>query len=267
MDMTPGVGLPEAAWHRVTSAPKRLLVLDYDGTLAPFQVQRDQARMPPATMQALERIVGSPGTRVVILSGRPTAEMATLLAPLECTLIGEHGWERREPGGHVRFVSLPDAARERLEQAERDADDLGFRRLLERKRTALVMHVRGLEDGKAHAILRACRRAWYARASDGILRLVETDGGTEIRAVGRDKGSAVRELLAEEPTTTAVVYAGDDATDEDAFAVLRGRGIGILVAAAERPSLAETRLASPLQVGAMLEEWERRTGAASGTSR
>ena len=44
------------------------------------------------------------------------------------------------------------------------------------------------------------------------------------------------------------IYLGDDRTDEDAFAALRGRGLGILVTATPRPTLADYSLQDPEEV-------------------
>jgi trehalose-6-phosphatase len=51
-----------------------------------------------------------------------------------------------------------------------------------------------------------------------------------------------------------VIYVGDDRTDEDAFAALRGRGEGVLVAenGARRSSAAAAWLRSPDEVATLL---------------
>jgi trehalose-phosphatase len=68
------------------------------------------------------------------------------------------------------------------------------------------------------------------------LSLEAFDGGLELRALGRNKGDAVRDVLDEEGSLAAAAYLGDDRTDEDAFRAIRGRGLSVLV----RPELRET---------------------------
>jgi trehalose 6-phosphate phosphatase len=75
----------------------------------------------------------------------------------------------------------------------------------------------------------------------------------EIRPkVDWDKGKALLHLLKalgldREPDVVPI-YIGDDRTDEDAFSVLRGCGVGILVSTVAKPTAAEYTLESPEQV-------------------
>ena len=57
-------------FQRVAKAPARLLMLDYDGTLAPFHVQPERAVPYPEVADVIERIVSGEGTRVVIVRDR-----------------------------------------------------------------------------------------------------------------------------------------------------------------------------------------------------
>ena len=63
--------------ERLRCAPSRVLLLDYDGTLAPFQVNRDRAVPYPEVPPLIARIMAQ-GTRVVPISGRPAREVLTL---------------------------------------------------------------------------------------------------------------------------------------------------------------------------------------------
>jgi trehalose-phosphatase len=65
----------------------------------------------------------------------------------------------------------------------------------------------------------------------------------------------LRTLLAEARPATAAVYVGDDTTDEDAFAAIAQRGLGILVAGEDRSTSATARLESPSAVLAFVQRW------------
>ena len=79
----------------ISRAPGRVLMLDYDGTLAPFQVRPERATPYPGVREALEDLVEDGGTRVVIVSGRPAADLVPLLGLRQTPEIwGGHGWER-----------------------------------------------------------------------------------------------------------------------------------------------------------------------------
>ena len=70
------------------------------------------------------------------------------------------------------------------------------------------------------------------------------------------KGHAALHMLTRSPTATAA-YLGDDVTDEDAFAALRGRGLTILVRSEPRPSQASYWLQPPHELLAFLDAWIR----------
>src|SRR5579871_52455 len=83
-----------------TAAAHPLLLLDYDGTLAPFRVNRFEAVPWPGVREILNQIRARSETRVVVVTGRPATEIAPLLAldqPVE--VWGLHGFERLHPDG------------------------------------------------------------------------------------------------------------------------------------------------------------------------
>ena len=88
--------------NAVTQARQSLLLLDYDGTLAPFSEQRHQAFPYPGIPSLLEEIVCGGRTRVVIVSGRDTSETIRLLGiePIP-EVWGLHGLQRRKLDGSV----------------------------------------------------------------------------------------------------------------------------------------------------------------------
>ncbi|MGH9174121.1 MAG: trehalose-phosphatase, partial [Vicinamibacterales bacterium] len=83
----------------------------------------------------------------------------------------------------------------------------------------------------------------------------------ELRAAGRTKGTAIEELLATGPDDTLPIYVGDDDTDEDAFEVLAGRGIGIKVGPPDAVTKANGRVADCEAVRQLLIDWPRGRGS------
>lgn len=256
-------GVPSALWRMVALARHRILMLDYDGTLAPFEVDRLAARPRPEALVWLRRLVDSRHTDLAIVSGRPMAELEALVGDLHVTLVAEHGWERRASDGVVmRRVPSPDVA-ERLETAERRARASGWGDWLERKHAAVVLHTRALLPERAREVEDLCRAAWEPLASGGRLVLDRIDGGLELRARARHKGTAVLSLLSQASPGTLGVYVGDDVTDEDAFEVVRDWGFGVRVGADDRSSIAQGRMPRAADLATFLEEWCRVTGGSS----
>src|SRR3989441_10123605 len=83
--------------HRLRSAPARILLLDYDGTLAPFTADRVHA-FPYSGVPALLFRIMAEGTRVALIIGRPARGMVLLsgIHP-HPELAGSHGLVRLQP--------------------------------------------------------------------------------------------------------------------------------------------------------------------------
>jgi trehalose-phosphatase len=231
-------------------------MLDYDGTLAPFHVNREQARPLPRALELVRTIAAEPGTSVAVVSGRPLSEMERLLGPLPVTLVGEHGWEMRLMDGSNLRHPVSASLAERLDRAERAARDKGMGGLLERKRTGLVFHTRGVVGGELPRELEdQARTLWQTVAEAGQFSLQRIDGGIELRMSGRNKGTTALSLVSHSPEGTLSVFVGDDVTDEDAFAAVQGFGFGVRVGDSDRPTIAAARLPDCDSVAEFLEEW------------
>lgn len=247
--------LPPRFWARVARAGHRLLLLDYDGTLAPFRVAPGEARPLPGVVPLLRAIAGTGETSLAVVSGRPLSGLIPLLGRLPAALVAEHGWEVRRRDGRILRHPLPLPVGAALRRAGEAAAAAGWGHRLEHKRAALVLHTRGLPRPAAQRIERACARLWRREAAGTSLRLSPVDGGVELRASDRDKGTAVSELLDGSPEGTLAVYLGDDRTDEDAFRAVRRRGVGIRVGPENRKSLARGRILAVQGVREFLRRW------------
>jgi trehalose 6-phosphate phosphatase len=249
--------------HDLAAAPARVLLLDYDGTLAPFRIERDQAVPYPGVREAVRELLSSGHTRVVVISGRAIDDLRPLLGvepPPE--LWGTHGWEHQARVGPRRVRDVPPDARAGLERAAAAlAVDAGR---IEVKPASVAVHVRGLDAAEEASVRSAANAAWSPIATAAGLDLHAFDGGVELRVPGWDKGDAVRAVMADEPVGTAVAYLGDDLTDEDAFAALdalaaegRVRALCVLVRAERRESRATAWLRPPHELLGFLTRWNR----------
>jgi trehalose-phosphatase len=229
-----GNHLPEGFWESVKQARSRLIAMDYDGTLAPFQLRRERALPEPGVVPTLLALAEDSANTVAVISGRPVDELYLLLSAGHAVsldriaLFGEHGWELCR-WGEIRAREVPKWASELLTRAELSAQRAGWSHLLERKRASIVLHTRALDAERARRIEMACQVLWSDLTHPDTLRLDEIDRGLELRVTGRDKGTALLELAAGSSPGTLLLYVGDDETDEDAFRALRGLGIGLRV--------------------------------------
>lgn len=238
-------------------AAQPLLMLDYDGTLAPFRVDRFKARPWAGVREILTGIQNQGKTRMVVVTGRPAGEIASLLGferPPE--IWGLHGAERLYPNGRRRLAEAPATARGKLEElhSQLDRDALGG--LFEKKDNAAVMHWRGVPAQRAKLIEKQTRELFEPLARMYGLTLLEFEAGLELR-VGPGKGDAVWTLLneAKESRPQPAAYLGDDISDEAAFHAIKGHGLAVLVRRERRVSEADIWLRPPADLRAFLERW------------
>ena len=119
----------------------------------------------------------------------------------------------------------------------------------------IAIHWRGLPPAEARKVQALTQEGWGPLAERSALKLLQFEAGLELRVSHPDKGDAVRAILADLDTEVPIAYLGDDLTDEDAFQVLEGRGLSILVRAAYRETIARAWLRPPQELIAFLEQW------------
>ena len=244
-------------FRRVGSAARRGLLLDFDGTIAPFATDRGLAAPYPGIRSRLRALVHAPRpTRVAIVSGRGLADLRTRAAiepPVE--LWGSHGLERLTADGREVSAPPPEKLGRLVEEIGEDFAAKGLADVLERKPFGVAIHRRGNPPELFERARRELLERFAPRAEEAGLRRLAFDGGVELRMIGSDKGIAVRSMLAELGEDSAVAYLGDDLTDEDAFAALDGRGLTVLVRETPHPTLASAWIRPPDELFRFLEEW------------
>jgi len=246
----------EAFFVELAKSNHSLLLLDYDGTLAPFHEERDEAVPYPGVKERLEKLMTHPHTEVAIISGRWSKDLLPLLGMAKPPEIwGCHGVER--PDGSIVGISPATAAA--LNEAEIWAEQVGLGDRVERKPASLAFHWRGLRKEEAARIVRSVAAKWPPGSERDGLTLKEFDGGLELRPSGLNKGGAVRKILERFDTSHPVAYLGDDFTDEDAFAELGERGLKVLVRSEPRETGADLRLSPPDELLSFLDRWLENT--------
>jgi trehalose-phosphatase len=231
-------------------------MLDYDGTLAPFHVDRSAAAAYPGVEERLAALSGLARVRLVLISGRSARELRALLpASTKAEIWGSHGWEQLKSDGSYRLFPLDPLQRATLEQVAREMTALGFSEALEVKPSSLAIHWRSVALATQEQIRSSIESVFNGIAQPGGLHLLPFDGGLELRSTDRTKGTAVRQILAQEPAAVPVAYLGDDLTDEDAFAAVGDWGVSILVRTEVRASCARFWLRPPQELLEFLDEW------------
>jgi trehalose 6-phosphate phosphatase len=232
-----------------------LVVLDFDGTLAPIVDHPDLATPAPGAVGAVAALTRR--TTVAVVSGRPIADVRRRLGDLEVAYAGGHGTELLLADGSEAPLIDPSTVQATLDQVEAGlehllADEPGW--LLERKQASLAVHHRlAQEDSVARLLPRVEALLEQRRADPPGFEVLSGKAVAELRPTGADKGAALYRIHAATPHLLPLVI-GDDVTDEDAFAAAHELGgQGILVSEEPRATAADRRLADPDAVVRFLE--------------
>jgi trehalose 6-phosphate phosphatase len=211
--------------------------IDFDGTLVEIAARPELVEVEPRVRQLLEALRERYGGAVAIVTGRPLDVVDRFLAPLLLPTAAEHGHIRRDAKGMVHADT--DGA---------DAVALVLARLapLVEANPGLVME-RKASSGSLHYRQRPelgeiCARAVEA-AMAGLQGLSMMHGKMvfDIKPAGVSKGTAVAGFLGEAPFKGRLpVYAGDDRTDECAFATVNDLG-GVSIKIGDGDTMAKYR--------------------------
>jgi trehalose 6-phosphate phosphatase len=248
--------IAEQFFGRMAEARQRVLLLDYDGTIAPFTPNRNEAHPYPMVATIVQRILRETDTRVVMISGRAAWDLRALLqfSPMP-EIWGSHGMERLWPSGDYQLAPVDDKQRIALNSAANALAHLDLSSRLEFKAASVALHWRGLTPAAADLAHGLARHAWAPIAEYSGLSLLEFDGGLELRVSNCDKGNAVRAVLTEVNESSAIAYLGDDRTDEDAFRALRPQDLSVLVRHEFRDTSAQVWIKPPEELLHFLGDW------------
>lgn len=230
------------ALDEVARTSRLLVTSDFDGTLAPIVDDPSAARALPAAAETLVALADVPDTTVALVSGRALEVLRELSAmPPTVHLVGSHGAEF--DSGFVQEFDHALLARIVAELQTISVGKPGVS--VETKPASVALHVRNASATDAEAALdeaRLAARTWDAHVTAGKAVL-------EFAVVATDKGAAV-DVLREQSDATAVVFLGDDVTDENAFRRMRTGDVGIKVGPGE--TLAAFRIDTPDDVAEVL---------------
>jgi len=228
-----------------------LLFLDYDGTLVEIAPRPELARPTPKLLQVLTRLTSLLSQAVMVVSGRPLADLKELLPISGLNYLGSHGAQGLL-GGRLWNLKVPGGSKEEQDelarQMTRDLTGLdGW--WLERKSPGFALHYRQaqpLEERRIMAVLEPWLRQVVQGGRYQVLRGKKV---VEILPQGVSKGAAIQKILVF-PRFSGLfpVYLGDDVTDETAFQALQGHGLTVKVGDTAAASAAAFSLANPKKV-------------------
>lgn len=233
-----------------------LLMMDYDGTLAPLKKERMQAYPFKGIKERLFSLSALKNTKTIIVSGRKLSELEILLSEHKhLELWGSHGLERKLSNGKKIQFSLNKDMSKGLKIGKEICKENTSKKNYELKPYAIALHWRGLDENEKNKIKSTIEKMWKLDCVNYGLDVFPFDGGIELRPINQNKGNVVETILKEECNVPVIAYFGDDLTDEDAFNTLGNKGLKILVREKLRPTSADIHLIPPEELLFFLDNW------------
>ncbi|MDJ0349098.1 bifunctional alpha,alpha-trehalose-phosphate synthase (UDP-forming)/trehalose-phosphatase [Cryobacterium sp. PH29-G1] len=246
-------GIPddlELALQSIAGAENLLIALDFDGTLAPHVDRPEDARAIAGTREAVQALLDLPGVRVAFVSGRALVSLQHVAQPQSSVLLtGSHGIEVQLDTPEIE-LNLVATELDQLDTLARVLESISGSiagTTIERKPAGLALHTRLATTKDGQRAEREAREQLGAQLPGLTVR----DGKNvlEFSVRSSTKGDAVAQLR-EYTRADRVFYAGDDVTDEDAFAALDEDDVGLKIG--QGPTLAGYRVRSPHEVTQVL---------------
>jgi trehalose 6-phosphate synthase/phosphatase len=239
-------------------ASKRLLFLDYDGTLTPLVPMRHRAFPTPQLLAILRALQSDPRNLVAVISGRDRHTLEQWLGSSGCLLVAEHGaWLREAPGGpwwtiHPELKSdWKPTIRPLLEHVVEQTPGSS----LEEKEFSMVWHYRMADPEFGLWQARELYSQLQGRLAGTGLQVQNGSKTIEVKWADVHKGKVASHLLERAPQSDFILAIGDDRTDEDIFAIMPPAQWSIKVGTAF--SAARFSLATPAEVLQLLLDLAR----------
>jgi trehalose 6-phosphate synthase/phosphatase len=202
-------------------AGRRLVVLDYDGTLVPFAKQPQLAVPPQVVLDLLTSLTSDRRNLVALVSGRSAENLDRWFGDIpRLCLLGEHGAEIKAADGSAWEASRPQAQtdwKRTVMPILEHFEDRTPGSFVEEKKYALVWHYRMAEPEFGEWLANELVSMLEAMLADTELRAFRGEKIVEVKPVWANKGEAMQRLLGQSPGADFVFAAGDDRTDEDLF--------------------------------------------------
>ena len=236
----------DQALEAIARVPILLVATDYDGTLSPIVDNPEEAKPVRESIIALRALATLSGTHCAVISGRSLSDLANLSSlDGQIMLVGSHGSEFDQD--FVRTLTDEQVLlRQRvLDEMHRiAAQDERFH--IETKPASIAFHYRNVANEKAE---KAVNELLAGAATWDDVRVKSGKKVIELAVVHTSKGDCI-DALRHRVGATAVVYFGDDITDEDAFVRLHGPDVSVKVGLGE--SAATFRIHDPTEVARRL---------------
>jgi trehalose 6-phosphate synthase/phosphatase len=216
--------------ERYHKAKKRLLFLDYDGTLVGFH-ENPQHSVPTKKLKnILEKLTSDPKNKVFVVSGRDRIFLKKQLSEFNLRLVAEHGvWIENGDG---TFINRLEDTSSDWKVSVREIMTFYVERtpgsFIEEKDHAMVWHYRKAESGLGEIRVRELSSHLKHFLAEKGLSVMNGNMIVEVKPKEVNKGQAVN-FIVQQMEHDFIMAIGDDLTDEDMFEALNEKAYTIKV--------------------------------------
>jgi len=250
--------LNESFWGKKHVA----LLLDFDGTLAPLADRPELANLTPKNRELLEQILSEPNTTLAVISGRQVDDVKAKMGFPQGIFAGNHGYEIHFPDGFIFTYQFTDETMEAFKKMVWDLNAISRDGAwVEDKKFSLTFHYRQVPVELHQELINTATQIIRNRGFTANPAHMAVEAKAPIKW---NKGYAADYILKKRfgdnwPQEVNAIFMGDDATDEDAMAALKGKALTFRVTSnPQQPTHASYRIPSTDTVTLVLEKVKKR---------
>ena len=239
--------------NRYLKTKKRIIFLDYDGTLVDFKSNILQAYPDKELFSLIEKLQDDPANELVLISGRKHENLGEWFGDKNLYLVAEHGsWFKQQGSSWHKVSGLSDSWKSEIYPILETYVDRTPGTFIEEKTYSLVWHYRNAQKGLGELRATELMNNLKYLASDKGLQLLPGDKVLEVKNMEINKGKAALTVIDKNDYDFIIAF-GDDYTDEDVFKALPDSAITIKVGS--NLSAAKFYLRNPGEVRKLLSSF------------
>lgn len=245
------VSVEEALVRAYKKASKRIIFLDYDGTLVGFHSNPEDSKPDEELNNILSKLTADKSNKVAVISGRGRVFLEKWLSAFDLDIIAEHGvWHKASGEDWDTFVELDEKWKEEFLNIMETYVDRTPGSFIEKKDYSLVWHYRKVETGLGQLRTRELTSHLKYISSEKDIQIMEGDMVIEVKNSRVNKGVAATEWMKRD-SYDFYMACGDDWTDEDTFKAMPEDAYTIKVGSAS--SAAKYRVEANPQIREILK--------------
>lgn len=222
--------LKEEIIHDFAGSKRRLLLLDYDGTLVGFAGRPEKAIPDNGLLELLVKLGNNNRNDIVIISGRDKKTLDDWFRGISIGMIAEHGvWVREKASDWKLLESLRNNWKTEIRPVLEQYAVRTPGSFIEEKEYSLAWHYRKANPHLAALRASELKNALYQFIINLNLGVLDGNKVIEIKNSGINKGRAALKWIEKEKSVNFIMALGDDVTDEDLFYVLPASAYSIKV--------------------------------------